>query len=132
MKILFLYGFTSSGQCEIAQTLRAEMESMAEVIALMLPKETNAICKHLRHISGMKKHIESLSSKVVSKIERNNRVVNMYLQGFSIDGIFKESSFCSRCSVFRILNLANLDLNRGCTKGPLGPRKKKDEMNNTT
>lgn len=37
MKILFLHGFTSSGQCEIAQTLRAEMEGMAEVIAPDLP-----------------------------------------------------------------------------------------------
>ena len=37
MKILFLHGFTSSGQCEIAQTLRTEMEGMAEVIAPDLP-----------------------------------------------------------------------------------------------
>ena len=37
MKILFLHGFTSSGQCEIAQTLRAELEGMAEVIAPDLP-----------------------------------------------------------------------------------------------
>lgn len=37
MKILFLHGFTSSGQCEIAQTLRAEMEGMTEVIAPDLP-----------------------------------------------------------------------------------------------
>lgn len=37
MKILFLHGFTSSGQCEIAQTLRTELEGMAEVIAPDLP-----------------------------------------------------------------------------------------------
>lgn len=37
MKILFLHGFTSSGQCEIAQTLQTEMEGMAEVIAPDLP-----------------------------------------------------------------------------------------------
>lgn len=37
MKILFLHGFTSSGQCEIARTLRAEMEGMAEVLAPDLP-----------------------------------------------------------------------------------------------
>lgn len=97
----------------------------------LLPKEVNAIRKHSRHISRMKKHIESLSSKAMSKIERNKRVVNMYLQGFSIDDIFKESGFRSRSSVFRILNLANVDLNRGRTKGPLGPRKKKVEDNKT-
>lgn len=93
----------------------------------LLPKEANAIRKSSRHISRMKKHIESLSSKAMSKIERNKRVVNMYLQGYSIDDIFKESGFRSRSSVFRILNLANVDLNRGRTKGPLGPRKKKIE-----
>ena len=93
----------------------------------LLPKEANAIRKSSRHISRMKKHIESLSSKAMSKIERNKRVVNMYLQGLSIDDIFKESGFRSRSSVFRILNLANVDLNRGRTKGPLGPRKKKNE-----
>ncbi|MCC8175155.1 MAG: hypothetical protein LUC85_03285 [Bacteroidales bacterium] len=37
MKILFLHGFTSSGQCEIAQTLREELEGVAEVIAPDLP-----------------------------------------------------------------------------------------------
>ena len=37
MKILFLHGFTSSGQCEIAQTLRTELVGMAEVIAPDLP-----------------------------------------------------------------------------------------------
>lgn len=93
----------------------------------LLPKEANAIRKSSRHISRMKKHIESLSSKAMSKIERNKRVVNMYLQGYSIDDIFKESGFRSRSSVFRILNLANVDLNRGRTKGPLGPRIKKNE-----
>lgn len=70
----------------------------------------------------MKKQIESLSSKAMSKIECNKRVVKMYLQGFSIDDIFKESGF--RSSVFRILNLANVDLNRGRIKGSLGPRRK--------
>ncbi len=32
-KILFLHGFTSSGACEIARTLRIEMEGTAEVVA---------------------------------------------------------------------------------------------------
>lgn len=97
----------------------------------LLPKEANAIRKRSRRISRMKKHIESLSSKTMSKIERNKRVVNMYLQGFLIDDIIKESGFRSRSSVFRILNLANVDLNRGRTKGPLGPRKKKVKDNTT-
>jgi hypothetical protein len=51
----------------------------------------------------------------------------MYLQGFSIDEIFAESGFTSRSSIFRILNNANIELTRGHTRGPLGPRKNKDE-----
>ena len=37
MKILFLHGFTSSGQCEIAKTLQLELKGMAEVITPDLP-----------------------------------------------------------------------------------------------
>ncbi|MDY4019289.1 MAG: hypothetical protein SOZ80_00715 [Prevotella sp.] len=51
----------------------------------------------------------------------------MYLEGFSIDEIFQKSVFRSRSSVFRILNDANVQLDRGRWKGPLGPRKKKED-----
>ncbi len=36
-KILFLHGFTSSGLCEIAQTLKTELAGVAEVVAPDLP-----------------------------------------------------------------------------------------------
>lgn len=36
-KILFLHGFTSSGSCEIAETLQAELEGVAEVVAPDIP-----------------------------------------------------------------------------------------------
>lgn len=36
-KILFLHGFTSSGACEIATTLRTELKGMAEIVAPDLP-----------------------------------------------------------------------------------------------
>lgn len=36
-KILFLHGFTSSGACEIANTLRTEVEDIAEIVAPDLP-----------------------------------------------------------------------------------------------
>lgn len=36
-KILFLHGFTSGGVCEIAQTLRAELAGVADVVAPDLP-----------------------------------------------------------------------------------------------
>lgn len=36
-KILFLHGFTSSGACEIADTLRKELDGIAEVVAPDIP-----------------------------------------------------------------------------------------------
>lgn len=104
----------------------AKTSDVLTAIAL-LPKEANAIRKSGRRVPKVKMEIASLSQKAVAKTERNRRVVNMYLQGFSIDDIHAESGFKSRSSVFRILNEARIDLNRGRTKGPLGPRKKKGD-----
>ena len=95
----------------------------------LLPKEANAIRKSGRHITRMRKQIANISQKAVGKAERNKRIVNMYLQGFTIDEIFVESGFTSKSSIWRILNNANIELTRGHTKGPLGPRKKKEEDN---
>lgn len=36
-RILFLHGFTSSGACEIAQTLKSELNDVAEIVAPDLP-----------------------------------------------------------------------------------------------
>lgn len=36
-KILFLHGFTSSGSCEIAETLRAELNGIADIVAPDIP-----------------------------------------------------------------------------------------------
>ncbi len=93
----------------------------------LLPKEANAIRKNDRHVIKVRKQISEMSRKAVGKAERNRKVINMYQQGFSIDDIFAESGFKSRSSVFRILNDAKIELNRGNTRGPLGPRKKKGE-----
>ena len=37
IKIMFLHGFTSSGDCEIADTLRKELDGIAEVVAPDIP-----------------------------------------------------------------------------------------------
>jgi DNA invertase Pin-like site-specific DNA recombinase len=94
----------------------------------LLPKEANAVRKAGRHIKRVKTQIVGMTQKAVVKTERNKRIVNMYLQGFSIDDIFAESGFSSRSSIFRILNAANIELTRGHTRGPLGPRKKKEDV----
>lgn len=115
-------------QIDSANELFPETQTSDVLTAIaLLPKEANAIRKSSHHISRIKKHIESINDKAMSRVERNKRVVNMYLEGFSIDEIFKESGFRSRSSVFRILNEANVQLDRGRRKGPLGPRKKKEE-----
>lgn len=49
----------------------------------------------------------------VSKLERNMNVINLYISGYPINEIWKQSGFRSRSSVFRILNDAGIKLQRG-------------------
>jgi hypothetical protein len=93
----------------------------------LLPKEATAIRRAGRHVQRVKRQMTAISQKVVNKADRNKRIINMYLQGVSIDEIFATSGFSSRSSIFRILNAANIELTRGHTRGPLGPRKKKGD-----
>lgn len=74
---------------------------------------------------GIKRKI-ILSKKNLNKTDRKRKVINMYKEGFSIDVILTQSGFKSRSSVFRILNDNGVNRNRGRTKGPLCPRKKKE------
>jgi hypothetical protein len=104
----------------------AKTSDVLTAIAL-LPKEANAIRKSGQHITRVKKQIANISKKTVGKTERNKRIINMYLKGFTIDEIFAESGFTSKSSIWRILNAANIELTRGHTRGPLGPRKKKED-----
>ena len=92
----------------------------------LLPKEANAVRVPSKPFQRMRRKIKAMSKKQLGRAERNRRIINMYREGFSIEDIIDQSGFKSRSSVFRILNDAGVDLNRGRTKGPLGPRKKKD------
>jgi DNA invertase Pin-like site-specific DNA recombinase len=94
----------------------------------LLPKEATAVRKAGRHVQRVRRQMKVISKKAVAKADRNKRIINMYLQGVSIDEIFAVSGFTSRSSVFRILNAANIELTRGHTRGPLGPRKKKEDV----
>jgi hypothetical protein len=101
----------------------------SDVLAViaMLPKEVMAIRKAALHAQRLKYRMPTISTKSVAKSDRNKRIINMYLHGVSLDDIFAMSGFTSRSSVFRILNDAKIELTRGRTRGPLGPRKKKEE-----
>lgn len=90
----------------------------------LLPKEANALRKQDHHVRKLHKEIKRISGKAAGRLERNRHVVNMYLQGYSIDDIHAQSGFRSRSSVFRILNDNGVDLNRGHTRGPIKKRKK--------
>lgn len=92
----------------------------------LLPKEANAVRVPSKPFQRMRRKIKAMSKKQLGRAERNRRIINMYREGFSIDDIIDQSGFKSRSSIFRILNDAGVDLNRGRTKGPLGPRKKKE------
>ena len=92
-----------------------------------LPVEVNANRKSSNNKHQLKNKIKVLTSAAHNKAERAKLVVNMYKSGHTIDDIWKTSGFKSRSSIFRILNAAGVDLNRGHTKGPIGPRKNREE-----
>lgn len=46
-------------------------------------------------------------------------VVNMYKSGHTIDDIGKVSGFKSRSSIFRILDVVRVDMDRGHIRGPI-------------
>ena len=92
-----------------------------------LPVEVNANRKSANNKHQLKNKIKVLTSAAHNKAERAKLVVNMYKSGHTIDDIWKTSGFKSRSSIFRILNAAGVDLNRGHTKGPIGPRKNREE-----
>lgn len=94
-----------------------------------LPAEAVAMRRAASHVKRLKMKCKAKSASAISKLERNKMVVNMYRSGHTIDDIWITSGFHSRSSVFRVLNAAGVNLNRGATKGPLGPRKRKDGEN---
>lgn len=51
-KIMFLHGFTSSGACEIADTLRKELDGIAEVVAPDIPLQPYEAMDMLQELCG--------------------------------------------------------------------------------
>lgn len=51
-KILFLHGFTSSGDCEIADTLRSTLQATARIVAPDLPLHPYAALDMLKDMCG--------------------------------------------------------------------------------
>lgn len=53
-KILFLHGFTSSGNCEIANTLRTELKGIADIVSPDLPLHPYAALDMLKDLCDVK------------------------------------------------------------------------------
>lgn len=93
-----------------------------------LPEEVAALRKASAHVIHLQTNIKSSTQKTksISRQEREETIVEMYNNGYSLDDIFKVSGFSSRSSVFRILNKYGVQLNRGKFSGPR-PKKTKQE-----
>lgn len=92
----------------------ATIGSLSEEVTIMRKREAKPARK-----TGRQKTL-----KANLKIDREKTVVNMYNSGYSIDDIWKASGYKSRTSIFRVLNRAGVQLNRGPHSGPI---KKKSE-----
>lgn len=93
-----------------------QMSDILNVVAL-LPKEAFDIRKPFNVVRKVKSRMSTLSPVDYNRIERKERVVNMYKSGHLINEIWKASGFRSRSSVFRVLKEAGITLNRGRKKG---------------
>ena len=108
--------------------------TVGEVLEMFgaLPEETAALRKSSAHVMDLQQNIKAPAKKLKvlpkdDKKSRESTIVDMYLNGYSIDDIWVVSGFNSRSSVFRILNKNNVKLNRGKFSGPLGKRSAKGE-----
>lgn len=81
-----------------------------------LPEEANAVRKMVSHPGRQTKGIKVLSQAAYGRMERKKLVVNMYKSGYTIEDIWKASSFRSRSSIFRVLKDAGVELKRSRNK----------------
>lgn len=94
-----------------------------------LPEEVAALRKASAHVTHLQTNIKSpiKKAKSISRREREETIVEMYNNRYSLDDIFKVSGFGSRSSIFRILNKYGVQLNRGKCSGPRTKKKGKDK-----
>ena len=98
----------------------------------LFPETTAAEVAVLRYSSAhvmnlqQKAKVLKKTMKAMDKADRENTIVDMYVNGHSFEDIMAVSGYNSRSSVFSVLNKHGVELNRGKFKGPLGKRKPKD------
>lgn len=95
-----------------------------------LPEDIAVLRKSSAHIERLQKNIKAPEApRVLPKSEREKAIVDMYVNGHSIDDIWSVSGFSSKSSIWRILNKYGVKLDRGQTSGPR--KKQKPEGNDT-
>lgn len=98
---------------------------LLNVIALM-PDETTAVRNQAAHVSELKKLSKTGSIKIMSKAERDQTIVNLYLSGLPIEKILQASGFKARSSVYRILDAYNIEYNRGFSQKEKDKKRQED------
>ena len=93
-----------------------------------LPEEVAVLRYSSAHVMNLqqKAKVPKKTMKAMDKADRENTIVDMYVNGHSFEDIMAVSGYNSRSSVFSVLNKHGVELNRGKFKGPLGKRKPKD------
>ena len=114
-----------------------EMEVLKYLVSLVndvldmfgaLPEEVAVLRYSSAHVMNLqqKAKVPKKTMKAMDKADRENTIVDMYVNGHSFEDIMAVSGYNSRSSVFSVLNKHGVELNRGKFKGPLGKRKPKD------
>ena len=106
--------------------------TVADVLEMFgaLPEEVAILRYSSAHVLSLQQNakIPKKTMKAMDKADKENAIVDMYVNGHSFEDIMAVSGYSSRSSVFSVLNRHGVKLNRGKFKGPLGKRKPKDEQ----
>ena len=121
---------TLSDWLSAAREESAPYETAADVLDMFgaLPEEVAVLRYSSAHVMNLqqKAKVPRKTMKAMDKADRENTIVDMYVNGHSFEDIMAVSGYNSRSSVFSVLNRHGVKLNRGKFKGPLGKRKPKD------
>lgn len=104
--------------------------SAADVLWIIgaLPEEIAALRKFSAHVEELQRNIKvPATPQIVSKTRRDQTIVDMYVNGYSLDDIWTISGFRSKSSIWRVLNQYGIKLDRGQTSGPRNKQKPKED-----
>ena len=93
-------------------------------VARLVPGSSSSA--HVMNLQ-QKAKVPKKTMKAMDKADRENTIVDMYVNGHSFEDIMAVSGYSSRSSVFSVLHRHGVKLNRGKFSGPLGTRKKKKD-----